>query len=316
MLRKLLIILVCVTLGLLTAAALVAATYENRFTQMERLLRESAHIPEATRRAKAQEIAARLLRCYERTKYLSFEESSVSYWFNRGTWKARLPWLPRRRTAHVSMAMTADSLRTEISVKGRPLYTLLLKEGLFSEFKRPWNGVPGQWTEYPFDPKNFRLFRGVDYSILCETGMYRQPWIGSNPHHPSWFATEIRERGSWLGSVTVQGETCDLVYVDWGEDPKVERTRHDAFYVNSEGFVVIWDIILYFPRELFEKIVPYRFTDMQVASKYYSKIVTEPIPSKAFLPGKALLEEAKAWQAFTNGESLAELKRLRKALGG
>ncbi|MBN2561876.1 MAG: hypothetical protein JXQ75_13195 [Phycisphaerae bacterium] len=312
MIRKTLMIGLFTCLGLVLTGVTWLAHYENRYYEVLRLKKESERIPEAERKAKARELAAKVLHKYETTKYLTFRADCIHCWCTEDTWESRLPmnrWPRKRRFAEVNAAMTPDSLKTEISVKGKPVYTLFLKNGRFSEFKWPWNGIEGKHTEYPFNPHWFRLCRGVEPGLRCETGMYRNTWVGPAPNYPSWFKQAI-EDGLWIGSAKVDGEQCDVVLEEsYGtvlreDDNDPIWDRWDVFYINSKGFVVTWDLILHSPDALAKG----RSSNRILMTKYYSGFNTDPIPPSTFSPSEVLLDESKTWRELTEAEALAELK--------
>ncbi|MBN2559761.1 MAG: hypothetical protein JXQ75_02360 [Phycisphaerae bacterium] len=307
MIRKTLIIGLFTCVGLVLTGVTWLAHYENRYYEILRLKRESERIPEAERKAKAKELAAKVFRKYQTTENLSFDARCVDYWCNDGTWESKLPmeWWPRRRVAEVSTAMTPERLSAQVLAGGRPVYAFFLNKGMFSQFKWPWNGVPGMRTQYAVDPLNFRLRlrRGVDPELVCRIGGFRRPWIGLSAYTPDWFERGIKS-GLWIGSVKAQGEQCDLVLVQWDEG--MERERWDAFYINSDGFVVIWDILLYYPHERF-KTIDYVY-ERRIASHYYTNLKADPISPDVFSPSSALVDESRTWRTLTDAESLAELE--------
>ena len=306
----------CLCLGLGLAAAMFLASHENRYYQVLRWKEESERIPESERKAKAKEIAAKVFNRYETLKSLSFEVVCADYWRRHGTLQSRLPlrWWRYKKIATVRMAMTVDNMRTEILVDGKPLYRFFLKDGTFTEFKWPWNGVGGMYTAYPFDPRWFRLCRGVDGHLQCMTGSYRRPWIGGESNKPTWI-NELKEKGirtssksfwfnwileegEWIGSTTVRGESCDVVLNTFDD----ECLEWDVFYINPEGFMVRRDMINTHPDDRRNK---------WTMVLDYSHFKTDPIPSIMFSPSEALLETAKSWRKMSEDEALAELKEVK-----
>ncbi len=309
--RKLVMILLFTGVGLVATAAVGLELYENRFYQVLRLKNESERISEAARRAKAAELADKVLCNYQSMENLSFTSESIYHWCEEGSWRSRLPmnrWT-RREVSTVHVDATPASLRTQILVKGKPLYTLLLHKGRYSEFKWPWNGVTGERTNYPLDTRSFRLRRGVDPELLCDTGPYWCLWVGPDADQPADFKRMMAD-GYWIGTLKVQGRKCDVVFAethdvvirDDEQDPLWDRW--DFFYVGPQGFVVLWDIILRSPDALSKGLEYNRV----VMAHYYRDFQTERIPPERFSPSKALLERCKGWRVLTESESAAELQ--------
>ena len=301
-----LITLLFTCLALLLTGATLLATYENRYHELLRLKKESERIPEAERKARAKGLAAKVYRRYETLKYLSFKVECIDYWQREATWQSRMPlkWWTQDCLAVVTMAMTPKSLKTEISVKGKPLYTFFMNDGKCAEFKWPWNGVPGQRTEFPAGNHHTRLIRGVDGHLLCRTGIFRRPWIGVDAHRATRFKHRM-EAGSWIGSAKVRGVLCDVVMPPMSYDVMLRPNeddpqwdRWDVYYINADGFIVLWDVILLAEKEDWNRLF---------WTGYYTDFRTDPIPPQALSPSDVLLQEAKAWRRFTADESLAEL---------
>ncbi len=169
MIRKILMIAIFTCLGLALAGVTFFATYENRYHEILRLKKESERIPEAERKAKAKEIAAKMFEKYQSTKYMSFKADYTDYWYKPGKLSSNLPmdWWPLRKAlAHLIVAMTPESMKAETFVDGKLIHTLFLKDGQHSEFKWPWNGVPGMHTKYSFDPRWLRLGKGINPYVL------------------------------------------------------------------------------------------------------------------------------------------------------
>lgn len=303
MIRKILMVALFTCLGLALTGVAIFATYENRYQEILRLKRESRRIPEAERKAKAKAIAAKMHEKYEKTKYLSFKTACDAYWCKDGSLESRLPldrWAYRQSIARFNLAMTPTEQRTEVFVNDEQVYTNFRRDGRYYEYKWPHNGVPGMYTDYPVkrdEPRNTRLIRGVDGGVLCCGGLFLSSWLGPKAHRAGRFK-EHMELGSWIGTSTVDGEMCDVIFWD---RPAMERW--DVFYVNTEGLVVMWNSVDFDIAD--DK---YGLSTM-IKTNRYTAISTEAIPPATFSPSKALLEQAKTWRRLSDAESLAEMEK-------
>ncbi len=301
MFPKILTVACLILLVLVAAVAIFAVSYENEYQQIMRLSRQRDAIPLETRQAKAKEIAQKVYDTYLHAEYLSFHAECMDYWYHERSWRDRLPmkwWPVRSRVASVETAMGHGQLKTEISVRGRPLYTLFLSEGRYWEFKWPYNGVPGQRTEYPVDFGWFRLPRGVDGHLHCTIGSFRRPWVG-DPHRPESFSFAIGN-GQWLGAVNQFGRRCDMIFTEWEDDP---WNRRDAIYVDSSGFLRCWYIILQDPQQADE-------FDAYISSQRYSDLRTDRLPAETFKPSAALMAQTAGWQDLSEAQAIEEVKEV------
>jgi len=292
-----------------------AATYENQYYQILRLHRESQPLPESERSERAVALADKMLRTYESLEYLSFTFEAVDLWCMEGSLRSRLPmeWWPREPVAAASVAMTPEKVHTEISVRGRPLYSVFVKDMRMTEYRWPWNGMPGEYTSFPYNPILVRLSKGVDFHITCLMTTLRRPFVG-DASKAAWFkrfqemgaraTNQPREwhrmigEGQWIGSLRDRGQSCDLVLLELGEDDD----RRDVFFVNEHGFVILWYIITREAENHQNKwVVMMRCDDLR----------TQPIPESEFLPSSALREFSRDWRKLSEAESQAELDEVR-----
>lgn len=298
MFPKILTVACLILLVLVAAVAIFAVSYENEYQQIMRLSRERDAIPLKVRQAKAKEIAQKVYDTYLHAEYLSFHAECMDYWYHKDSWRDRLPmkwWPSRKHMASVETAMGHGQLKTEIFVRGQPLYTLLLSEGRYWEFKWPYNGVPGQRTAYPVDFRLFRLPRGVDGHLRCSIGTYRSPWIG-HPHQPEIFKRFLGS-GQWLGIVNRFGCRCDVIFTETGDE---EWNRRDAFYVDSTSFVRARYIMLDDTEQAYD-------FDTYVSSHRYSDLQTNRLPPEIFKPSAALMAQTAGWQELSEAQIIKEI---------
>lgn len=311
-LGRLLTVLMVICLALLALGSIIAATYKNDYSRVQVLVQDSARIPDAVRKARTDEVISRLRNRYESLTFLSFKEDTTYYWCDKA-WKVRLPmsWWTSRKECHVEMSMTPTTLRTEISAYDgavpKPLYVLFSNPTTFTEFKYPWNGVPGQKTSYPTDSRNFHLTQGVSGFLMCETGLYRRSWLGTRSHQVMAWVHNMMKPGSWVGTVTLNEGPCDVVYLGPGsyrivtsegvafED--VLTTTENILYVDKRGFVVRWDQSR-INETTEEGKKNYRF----ISTKRYYDFDTTGSESRGFSPSKALLRDSETWQAVKGGD--------------
>jgi len=307
----------CILVGLtgwghlypLGAAGYSVATYENQYYEILRLHRESQRLPESERSERAVALADKVLRAYESVEYLSFTHETVDFWCTEGAWRSYLPmecW-PKEAVATAHVAMTPDKVHTEISVGGRPLYSVFVKDMRMTEYRWPWDGMPGEYTSFPYNPVLVRLCKGVDPHITCLTATLRRPWVG-DVSKTAWFKKfqELRGRatnqprnwqgmigqGQWVGSAKEQGQVCEVVLLD-----QEDIDRRDVFFINQQGFVALRYIII-------------RETDNPqnkwIVVTWHRDYQAGPIPESEFSPSEALREIARNWRKLTEAEAQAE----------
>jgi len=236
------------------------------------------------RQAKASLISLKVLEKYKNTQYLSFQVECIYYFYKDTNINSLYPLSKnQRQVAKVNTKMSHQNLKTDIFTKEQPLYVFIHNKDFYQEYKYPHNGIPGQYTQYPFDPRWIRLNRGVDPELICETGMYRTTWIGPNAHQPIAFKNMMDE-GIWLGEVVIKEQECDLIFLE-SKDP----IRWDAFYVNSQGFVIQWYIMMKVDKQDY---------DWVILSKYYYNFNYNSLSAEDFQPSNNLTMQTASWQVL------------------
>ncbi len=276
---------------LLIAGTAVAVAYplirqrrdEIRRDPWLRLLALRRNQPDAKlRRQNADAAADRVEKKYTSLEYLTVE-AIHSRFGDRSTVEKPLPlckWNKQREDFRATHRQTQNKSAVEIRVEGKPVYLFFENETTESDFKYPWNGVPGMFRIVPKSHLRTMLTEGVEASVVCESGIYRSAWIGKKARDAEYAGRVERwvrrlKTGEWIGKF----DKVDVVFFD-------RETIWDFYFVDREGFVTRW-ITVRFERDDYSEYLTISRNDFTYD--------TSPVPEEVFSPSQALLEKAKSW---------------------
>lgn len=292
--------------------ALAVASYQNQYYAILRLDEQSAQqVSQAEREDRAKQLADKVLHTYESLSYLSFTQETIDVWCMEGSPRSYLPmaFWPKEPVATAQVWMGLDSLHAEIFSQEQHIYSLFLKDMQFLEYRWPVGDQPGAHTRYFYDPRYFRLCRGVDGHLQCATGGLRKPWLGKLVERPWYVHAQKRgihmssrpenwrrmiADGRWIGRLHNVGEPCDVVILD-----QDDIDRRDVFLVNDRRVVTLWYTILRNSDD---------HKDKYIVLTHYRDISTAPIRAEEFEPSRETRETAKNWREVGGAEGIAEVE--------